>query len=201
EPPYRGPGPAVCSAAHAPRLPPCGGRYADAWLPGLSIQPEDYSAGLDQIRTAASDAGRDPMAILPAVTFTILTAPTRDAVDELCESVVARTLTINASAKMWARHGVEHPLGSTFSGAQDLLPQKLDEATMLSYAEKAPSSLVRDLNMVGTPSEIVEQIAEWRDHGVRYAVLLNVSYFQHSLSKGMAANALLVQIMRRLRRL
>ncbi|AFU03754.1 oxidoreductase [Nocardia brasiliensis ATCC 700358] len=200
-PPYRGTRPEVWIAAHGPRMLRIAGRYADAWLPGLSIQPEDYSAGLDQIRTAASDAGRDPMAILPAVTFTILTAPTRDAVDELCESVVARTLTINASAKMWARHGVAHPLGSTFSGAQDLLPQKLDEATMLSYAEKAPSSLVRDLNMVGTPSEIVEQIAEWRDHGVRYAVLLNVSYFQHSLSKGMAANALLVQIMRRLRRL
>ena len=59
-PPYRGRWPEIWIAARKPRMLGITGRYADAWFPGLLSQPDDYAAGLDSVRIAASNAGRDP---------------------------------------------------------------------------------------------------------------------------------------------
>jgi phthiodiolone/phenolphthiodiolone dimycocerosates ketoreductase len=48
-------------------LPRVTGRYADAWLPGILQRPCEYQQRLEVVRTAASDAGRDPMSIIPAI--------------------------------------------------------------------------------------------------------------------------------------
>jgi phthiodiolone/phenolphthiodiolone dimycocerosates ketoreductase len=55
--------------------------------------------------------------------------------------------------------------------------------------------------MCGTPDEIVDRMAEWRDHGLRYAVLANVGMLQRSLRKGLATAVPLTQAVRRLRKL
>ena len=52
-----------------------------------------------------------------------------------------------------------------FSGAQDLVPQTLDEQTVLSYARRVPVSLLKEALLTGTPEDVIDQAAEWRDHG------------------------------------
>jgi phthiodiolone/phenolphthiodiolone dimycocerosates ketoreductase len=200
-PPCRGKWPEIWIAAHGPRMLRATGRYADAWFPAAVTTPNDYARGLEAVRTAASDAGRDPMSITPAIWSFVVTGPSRDEVDETLDSAAARAFALNAPAELWARHGVEHPLGAGFSGAQDFLPQTLDEQTVLSYARRVPESLMKNSLLNGTPEEVIEQAAEWRDHGLRYLVAANLSMLQPSLRKSLATSAPFFKILRGLKNL
>jgi phthiodiolone/phenolphthiodiolone dimycocerosates ketoreductase len=200
-PPYRGIWPEIWIAAHGPRMLRATGRYADAWFPGFPQRPHEYQQRLEVVRTAASDAGRDPMSIIPAILLFVITGRTRDDVAEALNSDIAKSFALNVSAEFWARHGVQHPLGESFSGAQDLIPQTLDEHTVLSYTAQVPVSLMTEAFLTGTPDEVVEQAAHWRDNGLRYIVVLNISTLQPSLRKGLAASIPLATILRRLKKL
>jgi phthiodiolone/phenolphthiodiolone dimycocerosates ketoreductase len=200
-PPYRGRWPEIWVAAHGPRMLRITGRYADAWVPFVISRPADYADALEAVRTAASDAGRDPMSIVPAVNRALITGRNRDDVDEALDSVIIKASALAAPAAAWARHGVEHPLGSDFSGVQDLLPQLMDEQTALSYTRKVPASLMKELTFNGTPDEVIDQVAQWRDHGLRYLLIINASPLNPKLRKSLAANAPFVKILRRLKKL
>jgi phthiodiolone/phenolphthiodiolone dimycocerosates ketoreductase len=141
------------------------------------------------------------MSIVPAMCLPVLTGRTRGEVDDALESELVKVAALNASDEFFSQHGAQHPLGVGFTGAQDILPQDWDEQTALSYLKDIPSSLVRDMALVGTASEVVEQAAEWRDCGVRHAVLLNCSFMQRSLRNGLAATGPFLRIIRGLKKL
>ena len=177
------------------------GRYADAWFPAFPHRPDDYGQRLQVVRTAASDAGRDPMAVLPAVEFLVVTGSTRGAVDEALNSPVLKALSLTASDAVFARHGARHPLGQGFSGSQDLVPHAFEEQTALSYAAQVPSPVVREVFLSGTPDEVIDQAAQWRDQGARYVVVADVSSLQRSLKAGLAAMIPFARILRGLKKL
>ena len=60
---------------------------------------------------------------------------------------------------------------------------------------------MKEAFLTGTPDDVIDQAAEWRDHGLRYPVVLNASGLRPSLRKGLAAGANLVRILRGLRKL
>jgi phthiodiolone/phenolphthiodiolone dimycocerosates ketoreductase len=200
-PPYRGKWPEIWVAAHGPRMLRAAGRYADAWFPGFLSRPEQYAQGLQAVQTAASDAARDPRTIVAAGFLNIITGRNADAVEEALDSTLVKTWALNVSAEAWSRHGAEHPLGANFSGAQDNMPQKLGAQTALTLTEKTPPSLLREIFITGTPRDIVDQVAQWRDHGLRYAVVANASILQRNLRKGMMTTGPLATILRSLRKL
>ncbi|GFG63769.1 phthiodiolone/phenolphthiodiolone dimycocerosates ketoreductase [Mycobacterium kubicae] len=201
-PPYRGQWPPLWIAAHRPRMLRITGRYADGWFPAaMFLRPEDYAAGLQTIRAAASNAGRDPMSLTAAGLFFVMTGSSRDEVDEALESQVMRAFALNAPAQMWARHGASHPLGDDSTGAQDIMLRTLDEQTIVSHTAHVPPSLPKELLLAGTPDDVIDQLAEWRDHGLRYPVIGNLSAVQPSLRRGLAANLPMAKILRRLRKL
>ena len=200
-PPYRGKWPEIWIGAHGPRMLRAAGRYADAYFPGFPHRPVDYKQRLDVVRSAASDVGRDPLSIIPAVGLFVVTGRTRDEVDEALDSEVLRAFALTASDEVFARHGAQHPLGAGFAGAQDLLPYDMDEQTALSHAAKVPSSVMREIWLTGTPDEVIEQAAQWRDCGVRYMVLVTGGPLQRSLRKGLASVQPLNKIIRGLKRL
>src|SRR4051794_40419148 len=149
-PPYRGKWPEIWIGAHGPRMLRAAGRYGDAYFPAFAHRPVDYKQRLDAVRSAASDAGRDPMSIIPAVMVTVVTGRSREDVDEALDSPVVRVTGLNAPDEFFARHGVQHPLGPGFAGAQDLLPHDMDEQTALSHAAKVPTSVLREFFLNGT---------------------------------------------------
>jgi phthiodiolone/phenolphthiodiolone dimycocerosates ketoreductase len=200
-PPYRGSWPEIWIAAHGPRMLRATGRYGDAWFPGLTGTPDNYAKGLDTVRSAASDAGRDPMSIIPANYMFVVTGHSRAEVDEALDSDIMKALTLNIPADRWARHGATHPLGEDFSGLQDIIPQVLDEQTVLSQTEAVPPSLIREFVLHGTPAEVLDQAAQWRDHGVGYLVVANISVLQPSLRRGLASTLPFMKVLRGLRRL
>lgn len=201
-PPYRGTWPEIWIASHGPRMLRATGRHADGWFPAsITYRPKDYAAGLETVRAAASDAGRDPMSITAAGLFFVMTGRSRDEVDEALHSHPLKSFALNASAKVWGRHGASHPLGDDFTGAQDIIPQTLDEQTVLSFTADVPTSLLRELILAGTPGDVVDQVAEWRDCGLQYPAISSVSGLQRSLGRGLAASVLLTRVLRGLRKL
>jgi phthiodiolone/phenolphthiodiolone dimycocerosates ketoreductase len=199
--PYRGKWPEIWIASHGPRMLRAAGRYADAWFPAAVFSPADYSRGLAAVRAAASDAGRDPLSIGSAMLFFTVTGRSRHEVDEALESTAMKTFALNAPAELWKRHGVSHPLGDDFTGSQDIIPQVFDEESVLKYTANVPLSLLKDACLQGTHDEIVDQLAEWRDHGLSYPVLSNLSTMQPSLRRGLAAGTPFAKIVRGVRRL
>lgn len=117
------------------------------------------------------------------------------------DSEVMRAACLTAPDDMFAEHGLQHPLGVGFSGAQDLLPQEWDEQTALSYVKGVTPALMRDLGLVGTPDEVLEKAVAWRDAGVRHIVLINGCGLQRSALKGFTSTLPFIQIARRLKRL
>jgi phthiodiolone/phenolphthiodiolone dimycocerosates ketoreductase len=200
-PPYRGKWPELWIAAHGPRMLRAAGRYGDGYFPAFPHRPKDYAQRLEAVRSAASDAGRDPMVITPALFIFAVPGRTRDDVDEALGSEVIKSIALNASDEVFGRHGVQHPLGAGFAGAQDILPHGIDEETALAHVAKVPPSLMREIVLNGTPDEIVEQAAQWRDCGVRHMVVANVGVMQRSLKKGLATLAPFAQLVRALKRL
>ena len=200
-PPYRGKWPQIWIASHGPRMLRATGRYADAWFPVLAFQPKIYAESLEVVRSAASDAGRDPMSIIAATAVHVVTGRSRNEVDEALGSEVLKAFALIAPADVWARHGARHPMGDDFTGLQDIIPQTMDEQTALSYASEVPPSLLKEVFLTGTPAEVIDQAAEWRDHGLRYAVMVNVSALQPSLRRGLAATVPFTKILRGLSKL
>ena len=200
-PPYRGKWPEIWIGAHGPRMLRAAGRYGDGYFPGFPHRPQAYAQRLEVVRAAASDAGRDPMSIIPAVWLPVVTARSRDDVDEARDSEIIKFWGLSASDEDFRRHGAQHPLGAGFSGAQDLLPFNMDEQTALSHVAQVPPALLRETTLNGTPEEVIEQAAQWRDCGVRYMVLINAGPLQRSLRKGLASVQPLNKIIRGLKRL
>ena len=200
-PPHRGRWPQIWVAAHGPRMLRAAGRYADAWYPTGMMTPQDYARRLDLVRSAASDAGRDPLSILPAVNPVVFTGNSREDVDAAMDSAAGRATALCMPGSEWKRHGATHPLGEDFSGIQDFIPQTMDQQTVLSYVAQVPPTLLREMTLNGTPNEVVDQAAVWRDHGVRYITVLNLSTVQPSLRKAAATSMPFLKVLRGLKKL
>ncbi len=200
-PPYKGTWPEIWIASHGPRMLRATGRYADGWFPVGLLDPEQYEDGLQQVREAADNAGRNPNSLVAANFQFVVTGRSSDEVDEALDSVLIRALGLCIPGWAWAEHGAQHPLGESFGGFQDIVPQTFDERTALAYAAAVPISLMKQFLLTGTPGEVIDRLAKWRDHGVRYPVLCNVSAMQKRLSRGLASTLPFVKILRGIRKM
>jgi phthiodiolone/phenolphthiodiolone dimycocerosates ketoreductase len=200
-PPYKGTWPEIWIASHGPRMLRATGRYGDAWFPVGLLRPEQYADGLLHVHAAADDANRNPDSIIAANAQFVVTGRSSAEVEEALESVLIGAFALIIPAWAWAEHGAQHPLGKDFGGFHDILPQTFDEQTALAHAAAAPISLIKQYALTGTPDEVIDQLAVWRDQGVRYPVLINISVLQTKLSRGLAATLPFAQILRRIGKL
>jgi len=200
-PPYRGRWPEIWVAAHGPRMLRATGRYGDAWFPGFAHRPQDYAARLEAIRSAASDAGRDPLSITPALWLPVFAARRRAAVDEVLSSTVVRAWALNAPAEFYAHHDAVHPMGAEFAGMQDHVAFTMDERTIREKSAQVPLPVVKAMMLTGTVDDVLDQAAVWRDHGVRHLVVVNFGVMQPNLRKGLATTLPFTRIIRALKRL
>lgn len=76
-----------------------------------------------------------------------------------------------------------------------------DEQTALSHAAQVPLPVMREVFLSGTPNEVIDQAAQWRDHGARYVVVADVSSLQRSLRHGLSATMPFAKTLRGLKKL
>ena len=167
--------PEIWLGAHGPRMLELAGRFADGWYPNWIDSPERYATRLAQIRQAAERAGRDPTRIVPALQAPVLLAPTEDAARRLLRHPALRLTGLLRSADEWRELGLEHPLGERFRGYLDFIPERIPPEELRTALRAVPPELVERSFLWGTPEQVLAQIRDYREVGLRFLALLPAS--------------------------
>ncbi len=167
--------PHIWLGAHGPRMLALAGRFADGWYPNWIDTPEEYAAKLAQIRTAATEAGRDPSTIRPGLQAPLVLAPTERAVQSLLRHPALRLTGLLRPASDWQRLGLDHPLGENFRGYLDFVPERLSPDTLRAALRAVPPELVARSVLAGTPEQVIARLRAYQAAGLRFLAVLPAS--------------------------
>lgn len=176
--PYGAAPPEIWTAAHGPRMLRLTGEKADGWLPTKITAPE-YGKSLVTIQQAAQDAGRDPDRITPGMLGYVLMGPDDETVRRLTEAPLVRALCVLLPSQVFRDLGVEPPLEGApgGSGFHDFIPSTVSRAESLRIIDAIPPRVVRHYAFCGTPAQVAEELAEYREAGLRHLVMWNITPF------------------------
>jgi phthiodiolone/phenolphthiodiolone dimycocerosates ketoreductase len=159
------------------------GEYGDGWYPFAIGSPDHYAAGLDAIRAAARNAGRDPAAITPSWTCLTVVGRTEAEARAMLDTPAVRFWGLLFPAAVWQHFGAEHPLGTEFRGHLDIIPERYDRATLDAAIAAVPQALI-ELAIWGTPPQIAGKLRAFGEAGLRHVV----PYFPSALVSREAAH-------------
>ena len=174
--PYGPSSPPIWTAAHGPRMLELTGRKADGWLP-TKMAAHEYRDSLATIRGSATEAGRDPEAITPGLLAYVLVGPDEQTVERLKQQALVRALCVLLPAQVFRNLGVEPPLAAAGSGFHDFVPTTVPREEALRIVAAIPPKVVDYYAFCGTPEQIVEQVVEQYDAGLRHLILWNITAF------------------------
>ncbi len=170
--PYEGKFPPIWIGASGPRMLKITGRYADGWWPAGAWSPEEYAAKLKVIRQAADEAGRDPMAIVPAFIMTCLIGDDKE-LAEILEAPLVKAWILQISAPALKEYGFDHPMGEDWRGFQDINPGVLTRERILEMVEKTDPESILAVIPHGSPKQVAKQIKGFVDAGLRVPKILD----------------------------
>ncbi len=172
--PYEGKFPKIWVGCSGPRMLGITGRYADGWWPAGAWTPDDYAAKLGKVREAAEQAGRDPMAITPAIIQTCLIGDDRE-LDEILAAPLVKAHVMQVSAEDLRQRGFQHPLGDEWRGYQDINPEVLPRERILSMLEKTTPEMILSIVPHGSPERVGRIMKDFVDAGMRVPKILDYS--------------------------
>jgi phthiodiolone/phenolphthiodiolone dimycocerosates ketoreductase len=173
--PYEGRFPQIWMGAWGPRMIELAGRYADGWWPAAGFSPEDYAERLGVLRGAAERAGRDPVAITPALTMAALIAEDDMELAEIVRAPLVKAFVFQVPGIELARRGFAHPLGDDWRGIQDLDPGKFSRQVILDLLAKVTPEALLAVVPHGTPAQVGRRYAEYAQAGMRVPKILDYS--------------------------
>jgi phthiodiolone/phenolphthiodiolone dimycocerosates ketoreductase len=168
--------PLIWIAANGPKMLALAGRQGDGWLPVFIKDPTEYERSLGIVRAAAAEAGRDPNAIVPALELNLMVAGTEREARRLLDARLAQFIGATAPASWWRAAGREHPFGESFGGYRDILPERLDPALVEEAIRTVPRDVVEQSFIWGTPDQVIRQVADLRDAGLRSICFIPASF-------------------------
>jgi phthiodiolone/phenolphthiodiolone dimycocerosates ketoreductase len=187
--PYEGKSPPIWTAAHGPRMLELTGRKSDGWIP-TKMSSAEYAEALGKIRQSSVDAGRDRDSVTPGLLAYVLVGPDEATVARLMEQPLVRALCVLLSADVFRSLGVEPPLQAAGSGWHDFIPTIVPREEALRIVNAIPPKVVDYYAFCGTPEQIVDQIAEQYDAGLRHLILWNITAFGDPELAGFSFRAL-----------
>ncbi len=170
--PYEGKYPKIWIGAGGPRMLKITGRYADGWWPAGAWSPEEYADKLKIIRDSAEQAGRDPMAIVPAFIMTCLIGDD-DELAEILQAPLVKAWILQISAPALKAHGYDHPMGENWGGYQDIDPGVLTRERILDMLDKVDPESILAVIPHGTPKQVAKQVKGFVDAGLRVPKILD----------------------------
>jgi phthiodiolone/phenolphthiodiolone dimycocerosates ketoreductase len=163
--------PQIWLAAHGDRMLQLTGRYADGWYPTIPMTPAGYEERLGKIRAAATGAGRDAEAIVPAWSTFVVLGRSRLHARQLLGHKAIRFMGILAPDELWRGLGLRHPFGDGFRGLVDFVPQRYERAEIEAALAQVPVEAIADLVLCGTPEDVLKRLGDYVDAGLRHVVL------------------------------
>jgi phthiodiolone/phenolphthiodiolone dimycocerosates ketoreductase len=172
---YKGQAPKMWVAAHAPRMLGLAGRFADGWYPTQKMTPDEYRSHLATIHAAAAEAGRPRRGFEAAMQFQVaLGRGRRQVLDQLLKVKPVGAMSLLLPGAVWKKHGLQHPLGESFEGFGDIVPNEVPPAAIAAAERQLTPELLASGICAGTVDEIVQEIAPLVGAGLKHAVLWNV---------------------------
>lgn len=168
---YGGKPPPIWIGAAGPRMLRIAGRHADGWWPAGAFTPEDYAAKLAVVRESAERSGRDPMAIVPAITQMCLIGDD-DEVAAMLEAPLVKSIVLMLTAEDLRGFGYEHPMGPGWRGIMDFDPVKLARDKIVGFCEDVDTQAIRDIIPCGTPKRVAQRMKGFCDAGLRVFKLM-----------------------------
>lgn len=192
--------PAVWVAAHAPRMLGLTGRYADGWYPTRKLSPDEYRESLQRIYAAGAEAGRDLSSFEPAMQIQLMLGKDRRTTLENARKLPAvGAMGMLLPGALWEKHGLRHPLGESFEGFPDFVPEEVTPEQIDSARRQVTAELLGDAVVAGSVEEAVGEVRSLVGAGLRHVVIWNVGPL---VTGGSAADFLrLAVFIRRLRKL
>ncbi len=198
---YNNKAPAIWVAAHAPKMLALTGRYGDGWYPTKKLAPEEYRSCLERIRASAVAAGHTMANFEPAMQIqTAIGANRKDVLESLARNRAAAAMAMLLPGALWAKHGLEHPLGAGFEGFPDFVPQEITDAQIDAACRQVTPELLGDGIFAGSVDDIVAEVRPLVDAGLRHVVIWNIGPLATGAGVGdMLRLALLIRKLRRVR--
>jgi phthiodiolone/phenolphthiodiolone dimycocerosates ketoreductase len=147
------------------------GRHADGWWPMGAYTPDDYAAKLAAVRQSADRAGRDPMAIVPAITQICLIGED-DEIDEMLRAPLVKSIILLLTADDLRAFGYQHPMGPRWRGVQDFNPVTLSREKIIRFCDEVDTRAIRDIFPCGTPAQVAQRMKGFCDAGMRVFKLM-----------------------------
>jgi phthiodiolone/phenolphthiodiolone dimycocerosates ketoreductase len=173
--PYGEKPPAIWVGALGPRMLEICGRLGDGWMPTVMMPPEIWASRLDQVRAAATNAGRDPLEIEPSVFAMTVVAETHEEAHRLLSQPIPKGYCLAASNEPFEREGFTHPWGEDFYGIRDYIPSRISREEGLRAIEAVPFEVAHALTAHGTPDEFVDLARSYEKVGARHMILQNLT--------------------------
>jgi phthiodiolone/phenolphthiodiolone dimycocerosates ketoreductase len=164
--------PPIWIGAGGPRMLDIIGRYGDGWWPPGVYSPDEYARKLAVIRTTAARAGRDPLAIVPALIMMCLIGDDAE-LAEIVQAPLVKALLLQISAPILRDHGFAHPMGDDWGGYQDIDPGVLTRERILAMLEKVEVEALLAVLPHGTPKQIARIVKGYCDAGLRVPKILD----------------------------
>jgi phthiodiolone/phenolphthiodiolone dimycocerosates ketoreductase len=182
---YNGKAPDIWIASHAPRMLGLTGRYADGWYPTKKMSPQEYGECLQRIRAAGTEAGRDMSSFEPALQIQLVLGPNRTAALEQVARVPATAaMALLMPGQVWAKHGLHHPLGESFEGFPDFVPEEITAEQIATARKHLTPELLNDGVFAGNVDEVVEELRPLAAAGMRHVVIWNIGPLATGASPG-----------------
>jgi phthiodiolone/phenolphthiodiolone dimycocerosates ketoreductase len=169
---YEGRCPPIWVGASGPRMLEITGRHADGWWPAGAWTPEDYAQKLSIVRNSAERAGRDPLAIVPAILTMCLLGDEAE-LAEMYEAPLVKSILLMVTAESLRGFGHEHPMGPHWRGYQDIDPAILTRERISEFCAKVDKRALNDLLPCGTPKQVARKLKGFCDAGMRVFKVLD----------------------------
>jgi phthiodiolone/phenolphthiodiolone dimycocerosates ketoreductase len=166
--------PEIWVAGHKPRMLRLTGQFGDGWFPAWAMTPEEYGEKRETIARHADAAGR-PAPESGFQPFTILGESLERLEEQFEQEPLGKLFALFAHGEVWARHGLEHPLGEECQGIVDVVVHDLDAQRLRELAPRIPFSLMRDIVIMGGPEEIAAQLEPFAREGAEHIILANMT--------------------------
>ena len=172
---YKNRAPTMWVAAHAPRMLGLTGRFADGWYPTQKMTAAEYKTKLGMIHAAAAEAGRPVKSFEAAMQIQVALGPDRRKMLEHFTRVrPAAAMAMLIPGAVWAKHNLKHPLGESFEGFPDIIPNEVPPAAIEQAERQVTPELLAEGVCAGTVDDVVEEVKPLVGAGLKHIVLWNI---------------------------
>src|SRR5207253_1210598 len=121
---------------------------------------------------AAAEAGRPVDRFEPALQCQIAIGPGREKVlEQLIRVKPVGAMALLIPGAVWKQHGLRHPLGDTFEGFPDIVPNAVPPAAIEEAGRLVTKELLGSALFAGTVDDIVAELKPLVDAGMRHVVM------------------------------